>query len=316
MCDNTTAVGINRAKMYQLVLFPLNNGATNVYFVLVLSYIAQFGSSVLALGMFASLMVTVMRVCDAITDPIIGAMMDRTSTKIGKFRPFMMIGSAIMAADVFISLTHFKCHEEAGAGGALKNIGMGSGSRAGKMEMHSAGKPFVDETRCIGCGACRKMCAHDAPQLVDKKMHIDHDKCLGCGRCIAVCPMDAVRSPSDETFDVLSCKIAEYAKAVCQDRPCFHISLAMDISPFCDCYSGNDVAIVPDVGMFASFDPVALDQACCEMVNKQQPVRGSMIDGKPGVPLEAAHPGVNWRVQMEHARKIGLGTDEYELITI
>ena len=100
MCDNTTAVGINRAKMYQLVLFPLNNGATNVYFVLVLSYIAQFGSSVLALGMFASLMVTVMRVCDAITDPIIGALMDRTSTKIGKFRPFMMIGSAIMALSV------------------------------------------------------------------------------------------------------------------------------------------------------------------------------------------------------------------------
>ena len=100
MCDNTTAVGINRAKMYQLVLFPLNNGATNVYFVLVLSYIAQFGSSVLALGMFASLMVTAMRVCDAITDPIIGALMDRTSTKIGKFRPFMMIGSAIMALSV------------------------------------------------------------------------------------------------------------------------------------------------------------------------------------------------------------------------
>ena len=100
MCDNTTAVGINRAKMYQLVLFPLNNCATNVYFVLVLSYIAQFGSSVLALGMFASLMVTAMRVCDAITDPIIGALMDRTSTRIGKFRPFMMIGSAIMALSV------------------------------------------------------------------------------------------------------------------------------------------------------------------------------------------------------------------------
>lgn len=91
---------VNRAKMYQLVLFPLNNGATNVYFVLVLSYVAQFGSSVLQLGIFASLMVTIMRVCDAITDPIIGALMDRTSTRIGKFRPFMMIGSGIMAVSV------------------------------------------------------------------------------------------------------------------------------------------------------------------------------------------------------------------------
>ena len=92
----------NRAKMYQLVLFPLNNGATNVYFVLILSYVAQFGSSILKLGMFASIMVTAMRVCDAVTDPVIGALMDRTSTKIGKFRPFMIIGSAIMAVSVIL----------------------------------------------------------------------------------------------------------------------------------------------------------------------------------------------------------------------
>lgn len=91
---------VNRAKLYQLALFPMNNGATNVYFVLILSYVAQFGSSILQLGMFASIMVTVMRVADAITDPIIGAMMDRTSTRIGKFRPFMIIGSVIMAISV------------------------------------------------------------------------------------------------------------------------------------------------------------------------------------------------------------------------
>ncbi len=94
--------GVNRAKLYQLALFPMNNGATNVYFVLILSYVAQFGSSVLMLGAFASIMVTVMRVADAITDPIIGALMDRTSTRIGKFRPFMIIGSAIMAVSVIL----------------------------------------------------------------------------------------------------------------------------------------------------------------------------------------------------------------------
>lgn len=92
--------GVNRAKMYQLALFPLNNGATNVYFVLVLSYVAQFGSNILQLGLYASLMVTVMRVFDAITDPIIGALMDKTSTKFGKFRPFMVIGSVIMAVSI------------------------------------------------------------------------------------------------------------------------------------------------------------------------------------------------------------------------
>ena len=91
---------LNRAKPYQLVLFPLNNGATNVYFVLILSYVAQFGSSILKLGMFASIMVTVMRAADAVTDPIIGAMMDRTNTRIGKFQPFMILGSAVMAVSV------------------------------------------------------------------------------------------------------------------------------------------------------------------------------------------------------------------------
>ena len=100
--SNTTAKndGVNRAKLYQLALFPLNNGATNVYFVLILSYVAQFGSSILQLGLYASLMVTIMRICDAITDPIIGALMDRTSTRWGKFRPFMVIGSVIMAISV------------------------------------------------------------------------------------------------------------------------------------------------------------------------------------------------------------------------
>ena len=97
------------------------------------------------------------------------------------------IGQAVMDADVFISLSHFKGHEAAGFGGAIKNIGMGCGSRAGKMEMHSAGKPHVLTDLCIGCHMCEKICAHDAPQFKDKKAYIDHDKCVGCGRCIGVC---------------------------------------------------------------------------------------------------------------------------------
>ena len=103
MNENKNSNAVNRAKPYQLVLFPLNNGATNVYYVLVLSYIATFGSNVLALGtLFASVMVTAMRLCDAITDPIIGALMDRTNGKFGKFRPFMAIGNLIMAASILV----------------------------------------------------------------------------------------------------------------------------------------------------------------------------------------------------------------------
>ena len=95
--------GVNRAKMYQLALFPMNNGATNVYFVLILSYIATFGNTVLAIAMmFATTMITVMRVFDAVTDPIIGALMDRTNGKLGKFRPFMILGNIIMAFSAFM----------------------------------------------------------------------------------------------------------------------------------------------------------------------------------------------------------------------
>ena len=239
----------------------------------------------------------------------------------GEYVKNAKIGRAVMDADVFISLTHFKGHEEAGFGGCLKNIGMGCGSRAGKMEQHNAGKPHVAEKHCIGCGQCRKICAHGAPIIENGKAHIDHDKCVGCGRCIAVCPKDAVRIDWDETTTNLNCKIAEYTKAVVDGRPCFHISLVIDVSPNCDCHAENDMAIVPNVGMFASFDPVALDMACVDAVNAQTPLRGSAADDEHAKAhvhdhFQRLHPDTNWRSCLEHGEKIGIGTREYELLKI
>ena len=237
----------------------------------------------------------------------------------GEYVKEAKIGSAIMDADVVISLAHFKGHELTGFGGALKNLGMGSGSRAGKMEMHSAGKPSVDTDACIGCGKCGRICAHGAPVIANGKARIDHDKCVGCGRCIGVCPKDAVLAAFDEANDVLNCKIAEYAKAVVQGRPSFHINMVVDVAPFCDCHSENDIAIVPDVGMFASFDPVALDMACADAVNAQPAMPGSLLE-KQG---HAHHdhftdvtPETNWRSALEHGEKIGLGQMSYELIRL
>lgn len=229
------------------------------------------------------------------------------------------IGRVIMDADIVISMNHFKGHEATGFGGALKNLGMGCGSRAGKMEMHSAGKPHVKQSVCIGCGACTKICAHGGITVTDKKASIDHAKCVGCGRCIGICPMDAVRPASDETNDILNCKIAEYAYAVVKDRPNFHISLVMDVSPNCDCHSENDVPIVPDVGMFASFDPVALDIACADAVNRQPVIAGSVLDELPHTHHDHFidnHPETNWMSGIDHAVKLGLGSKEYELIEI
>lgn len=239
----------------------------------------------------------------------------------GEYVKNAKIGRAVMDADVFISLTHFKGHEEAGFGGCLKNIGMGCGSRAGKMEQHNAGKPHVAQKHCIGCGQCRKICAHGAPIIENGKAHIDHDRCVGCGRCIAVCPKNSVQINWDETTINLNRKIAEYTKAVVDGRPCFHISLVIDVSPNCDCRPENDMAIVPNVGMFASFDPVALDMACVDAVNAQTPLRGSAADdahAKAHVHdhFQRLHPDTNWHSCLEHGEKIGIGTREYELIKI
>ena len=232
----------------------------------------------------------------------------------GEYVTNAKIGRAVMDADIFISLTHCKAHEGAGFGGTIKNIGMGCGSRAGKMEMHSAGKPVVDASRCVGCGACQKACAHDAPTRDGKKMMIDQDKCLGCGRCIGICPMDAIVPANDESTTILNCKMAEYTKAVVQNRPNFHISLVMDVSPLCDCVGANDVPIIPDVGMFASFDPVALDLACADACNRMPRNKDAYRGTETGDLFDSTHPGTVWRAQIDHGKKIGLGSDEYELI--
>lgn len=237
----------------------------------------------------------------------------------GEYVKEAKIGHAIMDADIFITLTHFKGHEATGFGGTLKNIGMGCGSRAGKMEMHSAGKPFINASECIGCGMCSKICAHDAAVVTDKKASINHDKCVGCGRCIGVCPQDAVKAASDESNDILNRKIAEYSKAVVSGRPQFHISLVMDVSPYCDCHGENDIPIVPDVGMFASFDPVALDVACADAVNKQPVIPGSLLEKSTDHSQDHFHavsPDTDWKVGIEHAVKIGLGNQDYELIEL
>nr|WP_092073874.1 DUF362 domain-containing protein [Dendrosporobacter quercicolus]NSL47871.1 DUF362 domain-containing protein [Dendrosporobacter quercicolus DSM 1736] len=235
------------------------------------------------------------------------------------------IGRAIMDADIFISLSHFKGHELTGFGGALKNIGMGCGSRAGKMEMHSDGKPRVRTKACVGCGACVKICAHGAPVITEKKATIDHEKCVGCGRCISACHFNAIAAAWDESNDVLNKKIAEYSWAVLHGRPHFHISLVIDVAPFCDCHAENDVPIIPDIGMFASFDPVALDMACADMANKAVALPDSYLAEQLEKRHHTAgeqdhfhitHPETNWLSCVEHAEKLGLGSRQYELIEI
>lgn len=235
------------------------------------------------------------------------------------------IGRAIMDADILISLNHFKGHEATGFGGALKNLGMGSGSRAGKLEQHAAGKPTVDQSLCRKCHACAKVCGQDAISFEGEGYaYIDQQKCAGCGRCLAHCNFDAIGGDYSAAVNDLNCRIAEYAKAVVWGRPSFHINMVMDISPNCDCHGENDLPIIPDVGMFASFDPVALDQACADACNNMPPIPGSQLDEnlkRPGFCSCGDHftdsaPITDWTSCTEHGEKIGLGTRDYELITV
>ncbi len=244
--------------------------------------------------------------------------------KNGEFCKTAKIGKAIMEADIVISLAHFKGHEMTGFGGAIKNLGMGCGSRAGKMEQHCNGKVTVNANLCKGCRRCAKECGSNAITYENNKAIIDKEICKGCGRCIGACGYDAISNENWDAGDKLDKKMAEYAMAVCQDRPCFHINLAMDISPNCDCHGENDAPILPDIGMFASFDPVAIDQACVDACQKQQPIKNSQLGdnlAKENWHLHHDHfkdsnPNVHWKETLEHSSKIGLGNLSYDLIII
>ena len=232
-----------------------------------------------------------------------------------------LIGRAVMDADIFISLAHFKGHEEAGFGGAIKNIGMGCGSRAGKMIQHNAGKPLVNQEACRGCRKCAKECGSDAISYIEKKAVIDQEKCKGCGRCIGSCNFDAIYNPNEGAFEDLGRKMAEYTHAVCSDRPCFHINIIRDVSPWCDCHAFNDAPLIPNLGMAASFDPVALDKASSDLCQKAERFKDTQIGDhiKSGYKAtsdlwrDSTHASV-WETALEHGEKIGLGTREYDLV--
>ncbi len=244
----------------------------------------------------------------------------------GEYIQNARIGRAIMDADVFISLTHFKGHEMTGFGGTIKNIGMGCGSRAGKKDQHSNGKPNINPDICRGCRRCQKECANNGLEFHEdtKKMTVNADNCVGCGRCLGACTFDAIEFVNDAATKELNCRMAEYTKAVIDGRPNFHISLVVDVSPNCDCHAENDAPILPNIGMFASFDPLALDQACVDACLKCDPLPNSQLSDRMSSEdfcdhhdhFENTTPDSEYKTCLDHAAKIGLGNRDYELIFV
>ena len=231
------------------------------------------------------------------------------------------IGTVIADADVIISMNHVKGHEMTGFGGAIKNIGMGSGSRGGKLEMHSSSKPFIKQKKCVSCGQCINYCSRDAISFnVQKKASIDYELCIGCGQCVAVCRYRAASLKWNEAAETATEKISEYAYAVLKGKDHFHINFIIDVSPNCDCVSHNDMPVVPNIGILASFDPVAADQASMDLVNNAPALKGSVLDNpdfsRDSDKFTSIYPYTNWKSGISHAVRIGLGSDKYNLVKI
>lgn len=242
----------------------------------------------------------------------------------GKHFKEVNIGSAAYHADAMVVMSHFKCHELTGFGGAIKNIGMGLGSRSGKQQMHSDVLPEVKDEKCTGCAKCKEWCPADAIEMQPwegnkkgLKAYILDEKCWGCGECAVTCQFDAVRINWRTTPEAAQEKMAEYALGAVQGKTekVVYISFVMNVSPDCDCFGHNDHPIVQDIGILASLDPVALDTACYDLVNSQPALIGSVIEGchTGEDKFQMVHPGINPLTQLEHSEKIGLGMMQYEL---
>jgi hypothetical protein len=231
------------------------------------------------------------------------------------------IGAEIVHADALISCAHFKGHELTGFGGTLKNLGMGCASRQGKLNQHSSLTPKVDSKQCTACQACIQQCPAEAISLSNRKARIEQKKCFGCADCIRVCPQGAVQIRWNESADVFQKKMIEYAYGVLKGKgkKALFLNFLIQISPACDCYGMADAPIVPDIGILASIDPVAIDQASCDLVNNERGLEGTALKAnlqKGKDKFLGIYPKVDWTIQLDYAEKIGLGSRMYDLIAV
>ncbi|MBC7344639.1 MAG: DUF362 domain-containing protein, partial [Clostridia bacterium] len=237
----------------------------------------------------------------------------------GKHFKEVKIASAIYHADCILAVSHFKGHEATGFGGALKNVGMGTGSRAGKQMMHSDVLPKVTGEKCRGCQKCLRWCPAQAIEIVDGKASINPDLCLGCGECTVTCPHEAIKIRWRTTPESLQEKIVEFAWGALKDKKekCAFINFVTGVTPFCDCTGWSDYPLVGDIGILASRDPVAVDQASYDLVLKESGLPGSRLGDKIGEAdkFKAVH-NIDGTIQLKYAEEIGLGSREYDLILV
>jgi uncharacterized Fe-S center protein len=232
------------------------------------------------------------------------------------------IAAAIHQADALVCLSHFKGHLLAGFGGTIKNISMGAGTRAMKQKMHASVRPRLDDPEaCAGCGECRDICPADAVEIRDGRAWFDDDACQGCAECITACPEDALRILWNEHPAAVQEKMVEVAAATLRPKrgKAVFFNFVIEVTPDCDCFPFSDTPIVQDVGILASRDPVAIDQASVDLVNAQAGLPGSKISSAfaPGADkFRDILPSTDWTRQLEYAAEIGLGERAYRLVDV
>ena len=256
-----------------------------------------------------------------IADGLKGASQEMVRIR-GKHVKKAFIAADIAAADALVSINHVKGHEMAGYGGALKNIGMGSASKQGKMHQHITTGPRLDVEKCVGCGACAAVCASKALTMGPKrKIRLNLEKCVGCGMCFSACKTSALGINWQTDIQAFLERMMEYAKAVIatKPKPCLHLNFVLNVCPDCDCIGFTDAPLCPDIGVLASQDPVACDQASVDLVNAAVPLWPSRLPKgiKPGAnKFLAVHPHVPQDMGLAYAQKIGLGSRKYKLIEV
>ena len=238
-----------------------------------------------------------------------------------KYFETVFIAADIVDADALVSVAHFKGHELSGFGGTLKNLGMGCASREGKLSQHSNTAPKVTRKKCLACGECISHCAQQAISLQEKKSFIHPEKCVGCGECILICPQEAIQIRWNPSITIFQQKMVEYVFGVLKAKEgrAIFLSFLTDISPACDCYDHSDRPIVRDIGILASNDPVAIDQASVDLVNNEPGNKDSALikNYKSGEDkFRGIYPKVDWEIQLQYAEEIGLGTRKYELVVL
>lgn len=227
----------------------------------------------------------------------------------GQLNKEVSIAYDIVRCQSILAIAHFTGHIVSCLAATLKTLGMGCSSRKGKMRQHSALKPSVKDN-CTRCGECYKYCPADAITINDIKAHIDRDKCIGCAECVAVCRFDAVEYDWGAESSTLQKNIAEHAKGVLKGKEgkAAFFNFILSVSDECDCMDTPNLRkIVPDIGIVASTDPVAVDKASLDLVEKA---------GGTGLAELIKRAKLDPSFQLEHAQRIGLGSLNYKLIEV